>query len=35
VSELVALREQFASVIDQHEGSLAALIEHLQEKTAD
>lgn len=35
VSELVALREQFASVIDQHEGSVAALIEHLQEKTAD
>jgi phospholipid transport system substrate-binding protein len=35
VSELVALREQFMSVIDQHAGSVAALIEHLQEKTAD
>jgi phospholipid transport system substrate-binding protein len=35
VSELVALREQFITVIDQHQGSVAALIEHLQEKTAE
>ena len=35
VSQLVALREQFMAVIDQHEGSVPALIEHLREKTAD
>lgn len=34
VSQLVALREQFAAVIGQHEGSVAALIGHLREKTA-
>jgi phospholipid transport system substrate-binding protein len=35
VSQLVALREQFASVIDQHDGSVAALIDHLREKTEE
>ncbi len=34
VSQLVALREQFAEVID-HEGSIAALIGHMREKTRD
>ena len=34
VSQLVALREQFTAVIDQHDGSVAALIEHLREKIA-
>lgn len=32
VSQLVALREQFMAVITQHDGSVAALIEHLREK---
>ena len=34
-SQLIALREQFMEVISDHEGSVAALIEHLREKTAD
>jgi len=32
-SQLLALREQFAAVIDQQGGSVAALIAHLREKT--
>jgi phospholipid transport system substrate-binding protein len=35
VSQLIALREQFASVIDAHGGSVTALIDHLREKIAD
>lgn len=35
VSQLIALREQFAAVIDAHDGSVAALIDHLREKIAD
>lgn len=33
VSQLVALREQFTAVVEQHDGSVAALTEHLREKT--
>jgi phospholipid transport system substrate-binding protein len=32
VSQLVALRDEFTSVIDQHNGSVQALIDHLREK---
>jgi phospholipid transport system substrate-binding protein len=35
VSQLVALREQFTAVINQHDGSVAALIAHLREKTQE
>lgn len=33
VSQMMALREEFASVIQQHDGKVAGLIEHLKEKT--
>ena len=35
VSQLIALREQFAEVIDNHGGGVAYLIDRLREKTAD
>lgn len=35
VSQLIALREQFAEVVDNHGGSVAYLIERLREKTAE
>ena len=33
VSQLLLWRDEFASVIQQHDGKVAALIEHLKEKT--
>ncbi|SRR5579875_410719 len=35
VSQLIALREQFAEVIIHHDNSVAALIQHLREKIAE
>ncbi|HYM01297.1 MAG TPA: ABC transporter substrate-binding protein [Stellaceae bacterium] len=33
ISQLVTLRDEFSSVIQQHDGQVAGLIEHLKEKT--
>lgn len=35
VSQLLALREEFSTVIQQHDGQVAGLIEHLEEKTGE
>lgn len=35
VSQLLVLRDQFIAVIENHDNSVAALIEHLREKIAD
>ncbi len=35
VSQLLALREEFSAVIQQHDGQVAGLIEHLEEKTRE
>jgi phospholipid transport system substrate-binding protein len=35
VSQLLTLREEFSAVIQQHDGQVAGLIEHLEEKTRE
>jgi phospholipid transport system substrate-binding protein len=33
VSQLLTLRDEFSAIIQQHDGKVAALIDHLKEKT--